>query len=149
MGSPLRDGNWEAALCFDAQTATYNMRRALKREGIGFERRRDNKLYQKYIGGMVPIPRFTYMFIFELDLPDMPRIMFYDTRPTHSGTLHFIRAENITEKNFEPLQDITRAFARSLPRKPWKFYWRERFRYALFAPEYLRAKGRWKKMGVE
>lgn len=141
-------GRWEAAICYDAQTSAYSLRQVLEAEGMEFQRRRDHRLYQNYIGGVVPIPKYAYVYVFTIKDGGW-EVWFYDKKPTHSGTLHMVEVRDITPENIGTIKRVMRAFARALPRRPWEFFWSERLRYALFAPEYVRAKRLWAQIGVE
>lgn len=144
----IKNGVWRAAICYDASICAHNMRLVLNHLNYDFERRRDNKLYENFIGGLVPLPKYAYVYVFGIKKGDW-EVWFYDKKPTHSGILHMVEVHKITEDNISIIKDLMRAFADSLPRKPWEFLWTERFRYALFAPEYVTAKKKWRQIGVE
>lgn len=145
----LKNGIWKSAVAFDAQAMAFTFRSVLEELGIDFERDTEHKHYQKYMAGFVPIPRFAYVFEFKIDKPEKFVIKLYDTQPTHSGILHIVEIDGLTEKNFEEVGRILRKVTETLPRKPWKFFWGERFRYALLAPEYLKARGNWRIFDIQ
>jgi hypothetical protein len=60
-----------------------------------------------------------------------------------------IEIQDITHENLAIIKKFLKNLADNLPRKPWKFFWSERFKYALAAPEYLKAKNAWHLMGVD
>lgn len=113
-----------------------------------FERERSYKAYSKLMI-VLPLPKFSYVFQFKVTSPSEFVINFYDTKPTASGDLHLMEILDITPENQKHVKEFLKSLVENLPRKPWKFFWSERFRYALAAPEYLRAKKAWREMGVE
>ncbi|MCK5560158.1 MAG: hypothetical protein KAJ51_06175 [Thermoplasmata archaeon] len=143
---PLKN-RWESAICFDARTVAKLLRSVLDELEFEFTRDKTEKPFTRLMM-VVPLPRFAYAFQFKVKKPSEFIINTYDTKPTPSGVLHFIEVQNIDEGNLQYVQRVLQTLASHMPRKPWKFFWAERWRYALIGPEYLRAKGAWKKMGV-
>ncbi len=143
---PLKS-TWEAAICFDSLTISKLLRNVLKELEYKFTRDKTEKPFTRLML-VVPLPRFAYAFQFKICTPSEFIINIYDTKPTPSGTLHFIEVRNIDEGNIDDIKKVLQSLAANMPRKPWKFFWSERFRYAIAGPEYLRAKGAWNKMGV-
>lgn len=139
---------WHSAICYNAKSMAKIARETLIDLGYQFDRERSYKAYSKLMI-ILPLPRFSYIFQFKVNAPAEFIINFYDTRPTHSGELHLIEILNITPENLRYIKGFLKALAKNLSRKPWKFFWSERFRYAIAAPEYLRAKKAWRSMGVE
>ena len=142
----LKSGMWQAAIPYDSETMAFTVREVLTALGYKFSRDRETRHFQKYIAGLVPTPQFTYVFVFKVHKPVEFIIKLYDTVPTQSGVLHFIEVDNIEEKNLDAVQKFLQTLISKMPRNPWKFFWSERFRYALLAPEYLNAKKKWKGM---
>ena len=143
---PVKD-TWVAAVCLDAITTAKLLRGALNGLNFKFTRDKTQKPFTSLMV-VVPVPRFAYAFQFKIQDPSEFVINIYDTKPTPSGILHFIEVQNIDEANLQNVQRVLKELASKMPRKPWKFFWSERFKYALAAPEYVRAKGKWNKMGV-
>jgi hypothetical protein len=75
-------------------------------------------------------------------------INLYDTKPTHSGELHLMEIEEVNHDNREYISQFLIKLVEHMPRQPWRFFWTERFRYAIAAPEYLKAKRAWREMGL-
>ena len=140
----LKSGMWQAAVAYDSETMAFTVREVLNKLGYKFTRDRETRHFQKYIAGLVPTPQFTYVFVFRIKKPSSFIVKLYDTIPTQSGVLHFIEIDDIHEDNIEDVQKFLKTLVDDMPRKPWEFFWSERFRYALLAPEYLSAKKKWK-----
>ena len=143
---PLKD-TWIAAVCYDSVTIAKYLRGALEDLDFKYTRDKAEKPYTKLMA-IIPLPRFAYTFQFKIQESSGFVINVYDTRPTPSGILHFIEVQNIDDGNIQDVKLVLKSLAAELPRKPWKFFWMERFKYALAAPEYIRAKKAWNKMGV-
>jgi hypothetical protein len=97
---------------------------------------------------VIPLPESAYVYRFKVTAPTEFIMDTYDTRPTHSGILHFIEVHDINQYNLDDVRKVLRHLASKLPRKPWQFFWSERFKTGLMFPEYLRAKRLWSEMGV-
>ena len=139
---------WHSAVCYNSKSMAKITRETLEELGYKFERERSYKPYSKLLI-VFPLPRFTYVFQFKVLEPAEFIINIFDTKPTHSGDLHLMEILGITPENQKHVKKYLKTLADNLPRKPWKFFWAERFRYALAAPEYLKAKKAWLEMGVE
>ena len=139
---------WHSAVCYNSKSIAKVTRETLDQLGFSYDRERTYKPYSKLMV-VLPIPKFSYVFQFNVKKPKEFIINVYDTRPTHSGELHLLEILDISEKNLNFVKKYLKSLANNLPRKPWKFFWGERFRYAIAAPEYLRAKSAWREMGVE
>jgi hypothetical protein len=143
---PIKD-TWEAAVYLDAILTAKLLRSALNELDFKFSRDKTEKPFTSLMV-VVPMPRFAYAFQFKIKEPSEFVINIYDTKPTPSGILHLIEVRDISENNIKDVQNVLKKLASKMPRKPWKFYWSERFKYALAAPEYVRAKKKWNNMGV-
>jgi hypothetical protein len=139
---------WHSAVCYNSKSMAKVTRETLQELNYSFTRERSYKPYSKLMV-VFPLPRFSYVFQFKVEAPASFIINIYDTNPTHSGELHLIEILDITPENQDYIKKYLKALANNIPRKPWKFFWAERFRYAIAAPEYLRAKKAWREMGVE
>jgi hypothetical protein len=139
---------WLSAVCYNSKSMAKVVRETLDGLGYSFSRERSYKPYSKLMV-ILPLPKFSYVFQFQVSKPAEFIINIYDTKPTHSGELHILELQEITPENLDFIKQFLQAVADNLPRKPWKFFWSERFKYALAAPEYLRAKKAWREMGVE
>ena len=139
---------WESAVCYNAKSMAKVTRETLEELGYSFERERGYKPYSKLMV-VIPLPKFSYVFQFKVTAPEQFIINLYDTAPSHSGRLHFLEIREITPENLGAVKKFLKCLAANLPRKPWKFFWSERIKYAIAAPEYLRAKKAWRKMGIE
>jgi hypothetical protein len=148
MGKKKFESQWHSAVCYDAKTMAKETRKTLNKLGYTYERERAYKPYSKLVV-ILPLPKFSYVFQFKVNSPAEFIINLYDTNPTHSGVLHLLEVLEITPENLKHVKDFLKSLSGSLPRKPWRFFWGERFQYAIAAPEYLRAKKAWRKMDVE
>jgi hypothetical protein len=143
---PVKD-TWEVAVYLDAISTAKLLRAALGELNFKFSRDKTEKPFTSLMV-VVPMPRFAYAFQFKIEEPSEFVINIYDTKPTPSGILHLIEVRDINEDNLNDVRKVLKQLASKMPRKPWKFYWSERFKYALAAPEYVRAKKKWNRMGV-
>ncbi len=148
MGKKKFKSEWHSAVCYNSKSIAKVMRETLEAMGYTFEREQSYKPYSKLMI-IFPLPKFSYVFRFKVMKPAEFTINTYDTKPTHSGELHLLEIQDITPKNLKHVKELLKNFASNLPRKPWKFFWSERIRYAIAASEYLRAKKAWREMGVE
>ena len=139
---------WHSAVCYNARSMAKVSRETLDQLGYSFIRERSYKSYSKLMV-VFPLPRYSYVFQFKVTDPAKFIINFYDTKPTPSGELHLMEISEINSENLVLVKKYLKTLASNLPRKPWQFFWLERFRYALAAPEYLRSKKAWREMGVE
>ena len=142
----LKD-EWRAAVCINARSIALLIRETLDELGFKYTREKSHKSFTR-MAVIVPMPQFAYVFQFKINNPSEFIINTYDTRPTHSGEVHFLELQNLTENNLEDAKKVLLHFAEKLPRKPWKFYFSERFRYGFMAPEYIEAKSAWYSMGI-
>lgn len=138
---------WRSAICYNAQSVAKILRELLDALEFKFTREKSQKHFTKLMM-ILPMPRFAYVFRFIVSSPSKFVINTYDIQPTSSGELHFIEVQGITNDNLADVQKVLDSLASALPRKPWDFFWSERFRYALLASEYRKAKKAWNKMGV-
>jgi hypothetical protein len=139
---------WHSAVCYNAVNMAKSIRETLEQLGYQFERERSYKAYSKLMV-VFPIPKYSYVFQFKVKEPSEFTINIYDTKPTPSGELHLIEILEINKNNKKHVKKFLSALKESLPRKPWQFFWSERLRYAIAAPEYLRAKKAWREMDIE
>ena len=139
---------WKSAVCYNSKNMAKIARETLDELGFEYERERSYKSYSKLMI-VLPLPKFSYIFQFKISEPAQFIVNIYDTKPTHSGELHFLELIEITPDNLTHVKRFLGGLVEHMPRKPWKFFWSERLRYAVAAPEYLRAKKAWRKMGIE
>jgi hypothetical protein len=139
--------SWHAAVCYNARSVASLIRESLEDLDYNYTRDKGEKGTTRLVV-VVPIPEFSYVFKFIVSGPTKFIINTYDVRPTHSGEVHIIEVQDITEDNLEDVQRLLKHFAEKLPRKPWKFFWSERLRYGIIQTEYLEAKSAWYSMGV-
>jgi hypothetical protein len=139
---------WHSAVCYNAVSMAKSTREILEQLGYKFERERSYKAYSKLMV-VFPLPRYSYVFQFKVKEPAEFIINIYDTKPTPSGELHLLEILKINKENKKYVKNYLRTLKESLPRKPWQFFWSERLRYAIAAPEYLRAKKAWREMEIE
>jgi hypothetical protein len=139
--------SWHAAVCYNARSVAALIRESLEELDYDYTRDKGEKASTRVVV-VVPLPEFSYVFKFRVSRPASFIINTYDVRPTHSGEVHIIEVQDITEENLEDVQRLLKHFAEKLPRKPWKFFWAERLRYGIIQTEYLEAKSAWYSMGV-
>ncbi len=137
---------WHAAICYNARSVATVLRETLIELDYDFTREKTEQRYSK-IMFMLPLPNMAYVYRFMVNTDSPFIIDIYDTRPTHSGVLHLVSLFGIDDENFDDIKRIFHALVDALPRKPWKFFWSERFRTGLIKSEYLLAKKRWRQLG--
>ncbi len=133
---------WKAPVSEPSNVMARKVLRVLKE--LDYEFRRD-KTYQNYtrFHVILPIPEAAYTFRFYVTKPSEMIIDVYDTRPSHSGTLHFIYLQMIEDP--QDAKRFLRRLVRIMRRKPWEFRWGERVRTGIILPEYMGAKKKWKR----
>jgi hypothetical protein len=139
--------SWRAAICYNARSVAGLLREALEELKFEYTREKSEKNFTRLVV-IIPMPQLSYVFQFKVHKPSEFIINTYDVSPTHSGEVHFIELMNLTENNLNDARRVLKLLAEKLPRKPWKIFWAERFRYAIMAPEYLEAKSAWYSMGI-
>ncbi|MDP6156061.1 MAG: hypothetical protein QF682_08015 [Candidatus Thermoplasmatota archaeon] len=139
---------FRTAVWVSAKDLSIITREVLNELDFKFERNRSTKNYSKLII-VVPVPSFSYVFRFDVNEPVQFTIKIYDEKPTPSAEVHFIEIETLSLNNLQQVKKFVQCLASKLPRKPWKFSFSDRFRYAFAAPEYVSAKKKWRMMGVE
>jgi len=139
--------HWRAAICYNARSVAGLLRESLDELGFEYTREKSEKNFTRLVV-IVPMPQLSYVFQFKLTKPSEFIINTYDVRPTHSGEVHFVELQNLNSDNLKDAQAVLTRLAEKMPRKPWKFFWTERFRYAILAPEYLESKSAWYSMGI-
>ena len=139
---------FRAAIWVPAKELSIISRKVLNELDFKFVRGTSTKSFSKLIL-VVPVPRFSYVFRFDVNEPVEFTISIYDENPTPSGEVHFMEIEQLSAENLPHIKNFIQHLAGKLPRKPWKFSFSERFRYGFAAPEYVTAKKKWQIMGVE
>ena len=147
MIQPRRAGSWIAAVSFNAKSIAMVLRETLIELDYDFEREKAEYKYAK-IMFVVPLPNVAYVYQFQIKTEAPFFIETFDTCPSHSGILHMIAVREISPNNLDEVKRILQGVAGKLPRKPWQFFWTERFRTGLIKSEYLVARKRWEQMGV-
>ena len=79
---------WKSAVCYNSKNMAKITRETLDELGFEYERERSYKSYSKLMV-VLPLPKFSYIFQFKISEPAQFIINIYDTKPTHSGDLHF------------------------------------------------------------
>jgi len=139
---------FSAAIWPEVDELSYLVRTTLKELGYKFTREESQKEFSKVVF-VVPMPKFAYVYVFQVHEPADIRIKVFNKAPTASGIVHMLEIEDLNVDNISCSKKFIRALASKMSRKPWKFSMMDRFRYGFAAPEYVRAKSKWKKMGVE
>jgi len=139
---------WTATLCSDARSNATMLRESLEELDYTFQRDKEDKHYTR-IMVVIPMPQFAYVFKFMISEPADFEVLLYDSKPTHSGTLHHIEIKYISKKNIKAIKKLLKKFTLKLPRKPYKFLLSERLKLGLLAPEYLTSRNKWRMMGIE
>jgi hypothetical protein len=138
---------WRAAVCYDSPSLTRMVRETLDELGWKYERDRALHHFSRLIVVMA-IPSNTYVFRFIVSDPIDIVIDIYDERPTHTGDLHFIEIEGLNYVNARKVRRFLNLFTSKLPRKPYSFFWKERFRVGFLNKHHVRAKREWSRWGI-
>jgi hypothetical protein len=139
--------SWRAPVCFDAPSTASRLREAL--DSLGWEYERDRGMHhfsRLYV--VISMPSNAYTFRFMVKRPVKVRIDIYEERPTHTAELRFIDISGLDGKNAPKVRQLLNEFASSLPRKPYDFFWQERFRAGLLNRHHLTAKREWSHWGI-
>lgn len=132
---------------FNAQSIASILREVLEELNFEFDRERIQKHYTQ-IMVLIPLPKFAYTFRFVIKAPSEFIIDIYDAKITHSAEMHYIELENISSESIENARLVLKKLTDKLPRKPWKFTVGQKFQCGFLAPDIIRAKKNWKKLGI-
>ncbi|MFO8050754.1 MAG: hypothetical protein R6V01_03545 [Thermoplasmatota archaeon] len=139
--------NWRAPVCYDSASIAKKVRETLDDLGWKYERDRSIHSYSR-LWIVISLPSITYMFQFLVRRKMGFVINAYDERPTHAGDLHFLEIKGIDKENASDIRMFLQEFASSLPKKPYKFHWTERFRLGYLNREHLNARRKWAQWGI-
>lgn len=139
--------SWKSITYLGAVDLSKAARNALDRLGYTYVRERSEKAYDKLVVVMPMIQR-AYVFQFKILKPEPFIINVFDTKPTPSADLHHIELEGLNKQSGPHARMFLKELAKDLPDKPWKVPMKQKFRYAIMAPEYMRARDQWNAMGV-
>ena len=134
---------WTAPVSIPSNEMVAHVKETLEEMGFTYRRERTYHHYSRLLI-VLPMPESSYVFRFRVLSPAKFLIDLYDTRPTHSGELHFIELRDV--ENLDVARRFLRKLVARMPRKPWKFTFMERFRTGFLTPEYVRARRIWWKM---
>ena len=143
-----RGDTWVSPICWDAESAAKVLRDCMDELGYKFKRDKDSKHYTK-IMLLLPIPKFAYVWRYEVSAPSKFVINTYDTYPTHSSVMPYMEIDDISGRNIQDIKKLLRLFVQKLPRAPWQFTLRQRFMHGFAMPEFGRAKRAWRNMGFK
>lgn len=138
---------WRAAVCYDSPSITRIVRETLDDLGWKYDRDRGLHHFSRLIV-ILAIPSNTYVFRFIVNEPLEVVIDVYDERPTHTGDIHFIEVDGLSGKNAPKVRRFLQEFASKLPKKPYEFFWKERFRAGFLNKDHVRSKREWSRWGV-
>lgn len=138
---------WRAPVCFDAPSTASKLREAMDHLGWEYERDRGMHHFSRlYI--VISMPTNSYTFRFKVKRPVKVQFDIYEERPNHSAELRFVEVKGLNRKSAPRVRELLNEFADSLPRRPYDFYWQERFRAGLLNRHHLTAKREWSRWGI-
>ena len=138
---------WRAPICYPSPIVAAKARETL--DSLGWKYERDRGLHhfsRLYIA--ISIPSNSYVFQFLVGDPVSVVINVYDERPTHTGELHFVEVKGITRRNAPSVRLFLQELAGSLPRRPYQFFWVERFKLGFLNRAHMLAKSDWAHWGI-
>ncbi len=139
---------FKAATWVPAKDLSILTRKTLEDMDFTFKRSKGIKSFSKVVL-VVPLPKFSYVFEFNVEEPEAFCIRVYDIFPTASAEVHLLEIEPITKYNLPHVKEFVSSLSGRLPKKPWKFSLSERFRYGFAAPEYITARKKWQLFGAK
>jgi len=148
IGDKKYPTTFKAATWVSAKDLSTLTRKTLEDMDYQFKRSRGVKTFSKIVL-VVPLPKFSYVFEFNVEEPEEFQIRIYDIFPTASAEVHLLEIEPITKFNLPYVRKFISSLSGKLPKKPWKFSLSERFRYGFAAPEYITAKKKWQLFGAK
>lgn len=148
IGAEKYPRKFRAAVWMEVDELSSLCRGVLEELGFKFSRSTGKREFSR-IMFVVPLPRYAYVYIFTITEPVPMEIKFYSEAPTSSGVVHFVEIVDIDRENVSTARKLLKRMADKMDRKPWKFSFLQRFRYGLLAPEFVSARSRWRRMGVE
>ncbi|MCU0799356.1 MAG: hypothetical protein MUC62_06755 [Candidatus Thermoplasmatota archaeon] len=138
---------WRAAVCFDAPSTASKLREAMDALGWDYERDRGMHHFSRlYI--VISMPTNSYTFRFNVKRPIKVQIDVYEERPNHSAELRFVEVKGLDRKSAPKVRELLNEFAAMLPRRPYEFFWQERFRAGLLNRHHLTARREWSRWGL-
>ncbi len=138
---------WRAAVCFDSPSITRILRQTL--DDLGWSYDRDRALHHfSRLMVVIAIPSNSYVFRFNVKDPVKLKIDVFDERPTHAGDIHFLEIQGITSTNAPKVRKLLNTFSNNLPRKPYDFFFVERFKAGFLNRHHMSSKRQWSKWGV-
>ncbi|MFW3146101.1 MAG: hypothetical protein ACMUIE_04740 [Thermoplasmatota archaeon] len=138
---------WKAAVCFESAAVARLVRETLDSLEWKYERDRTIHSFGR-LWVVISVPAVSYVFQFIVREPVEIVINTFDEKPTHASDLHFIEIKGITRKNAPRVRKLLQEFAGSLPRKPYDFHWKERFRAGFLNRQHMDAKRQWGRWGI-
>jgi hypothetical protein len=145
MTSP--PSTWRAAVCYDAPSISKVVRETL--DDLGWEYDRDRSIHSfSRLWIAISMPAVSYVFQFLVRAPVEVVINVYEEKPSHAADLHFIEIKGITKKNAPLVRKFLQNLSSSLPKKPYRFHWTERFRAGFLNRHHINARREWGKWGI-
>lgn len=138
---------WSSAISTPSKVNAKLVRETLDELKCDYVRDKEDRHYTRVMVVM-PMPQFAYVFKFLVNGPEKFEVHLYDTKPNHSGVLHFIEIRNINSSNIKLIKKFLKKLTKKIGTPPYKFDWYERIRTGIFYLEYIQAKNRWAQMGI-
>ena len=138
---------WRAAVCYDAPSISKVVRETL--DSMGWEYERDRGIHSfNRLWVAISMPAMSYVFQFIVMDPVELVINVYEERPSHAAQLHFLELKGINRGNASRVRSFLQQFASTLPKKPYRFHWTERFRAGFLNRHHLRSRREWERWGI-
>ncbi|MBN1391066.1 MAG: hypothetical protein JXA22_10545 [Candidatus Thermoplasmatota archaeon] len=145
MASP--PSTWRAAVCYDAPSISKVVRETL--DGLEWKYERDRTVHSfNRLWVAISMPAVSYVFQFIVSEPVELVINVYEEKTSHAAELHLLELKGIDRKNAPKVRKFLQRFASSLPKKPYRFHWTERFKAGFLNRAHLNAKREWGRWGV-
>ena len=138
---------WRGAVCYESPLISKMIRETLDEMGWIYERDRTEHHYTRLMVA-ITMPSASYVFQYIVKDPIDVIINIYDEKPTHTGISHYVEIKGLTSKNAPRIRKFLGKVADKLPRKPYDFFWQERFRTGILFRDHLVAKREWGRWGI-
>jgi len=138
---------WRAAVCFDAPSISKVVRETLDELGWKYDRDRTIHSFNR-LWVAISMPAVSYVFQFIVKDPVDLIINVYEEKPTHAAELHFLELKGLSSGNAPKVRRFLQEFSSSLPKKPYKFHWTERFKAGLLNRHHINSRKEWGRWGV-
>ena len=124
-------------VCFESRTTAASFRKLLDKKEFNYKRTTGSRTYTK-VSFVIAHEKTAMVYKYDIENSKI-KADIWEENPS-SGNITYIEIET-EEKKIE--NELLRAFALSLPRKPWEYTITQKLRNGWFSQGIFRAKSKW------